>query len=123
MAKTINFVDTASRKVITFEKDYVRAKRGNLIIERILGENEHKFRVTHFGTVILELDFSNPTYEVHTAIKRWHIQSITDANYIGTIMDAFGYSQKFRTGYRPVNGGGYFETLIGDEWVTVGGEE
>ncbi len=117
MAKTIQFVETASRKVLQEGKDVVLAKRGNLRIER----EEDVLTVTHFGTVILEMRLG--VYgNITELINRWHIQSITDANYIGTILGLF-HNHNFRLGYRPVNGGGYFETKIGDEWVPVGGEE
>lgn len=117
MAKTIQFVADASEKVIRGYKTEVTTKRGNLRITK----EEDTLTVVHFGTVILEMRLG--VYgNITELINRWHIQSITDANYIGTILGLF-HNHNFRLGYRPVNGGGYFETKIGDEWVPVGGEE
>lgn len=117
MGKTIQFVETASKKVIQGGKDEVVVKNGNLRITK----EENTLTVVHFGTVILEMRLG--VYgNITELVNRWHIQSNTDANYIGTVLSLF-HNSNYRTGYRPVNGGGYFETKIGDEWVPVQGEE
>lgn len=108
MAKTIGFVETASEKVIKFEKQVVTVKGGALTIERIRNSQENIFRVIHFGTVILEVNFNKSTRHLFDCITKWHIQSNTDANYIYTIISGFNSPTPFEVGYKPVNGGGYF---------------
>ena len=119
MAKTIAFVEKAFERAREGRKS-VTVKDGNLTISF----EGNTLTVQHFAHVILEVDFDKAVSgkELWEGITRWHIQSITDANYIGTILSKLWQSYNFRTGYRPVNGGGYFEVENGEEWVTVGGE-
>lgn len=116
MAKTIAFVETASKKVVEFDKDLVKVKRGDLVIERI--REQCIFRVIHFGTVILEIDYDKASRNLFDQITKWHIQSNTDANYIYTILNEFRSPTPFEVGYKPVNGGGYlrYKNNVG-EWV------
>ena len=121
MAKSPQFmIDLVKRFIAEPNKKVYTAKSGNVKLWKDAGV----VRLQHYNHIILEVDL-NGEYQADNfqdMITRWHIQSITDANYIGTILGLF-HNHNFRLGYRPVNGGGYFETKIGDEWVPVGGEE